>query len=133
MKAREEGAVDRRSTSRHSDNLTELMPPPKKAKHSDRHLEAKQRTHDREDRYKTGREGEDSSSRHRTEEYRIQDSEKKKKKLEKKKVEVISREENWLASNLRVRVVDKSMGRLYNTKVRLLHVHVPIIEWQCLQ
>ena len=47
------------------------------------------------------------------------DKSSKKKKLKEKKVDEVTRETNWLSSNLRVRIVDQEYkkGKFYNTKV----------------
>lgn len=63
--------------------------------------------------------------------HRYQDGEKKsskkKKTKEKKATEEVTRETNWLASNLRVRIVDQKYksGHFYNTKV-MLHIHIHV-------
>ena len=123
LKEKEDG--ERIPTQRpDDDDLSGLMPSSKRAKHFDKNSEVERSRHRTQDsdvgRHKTKREKDatGSDSRYRTDSHvREQGNETKKKKLKEKKVEEISRKENWLSSNLRVRIVDKKMGRLYNSKV----------------
>ena len=110
------------------------MPSSKKMKHSEGYSEANyekvSRTRDGNlDHRRTKRE--DDKDRTRTSPYRSHEtqsdrSKSKKKNSKEKKLEYaekeVTRETNWLASNLRVRIVDQRYknGRYYNTKVTLL-------------
>ena len=121
LKEKEDG--ERIPTQRaDDDDLSGLMPSSKRAKHFDKDSEVERSRHRTQDsdvsRHKTKREKDatGSDSRYRTESH-VREQGTKKKKLKEKKVEEISRKENWLSSNLRVRIVDKKMGRLYNSKV----------------
>ena len=110
-------------------DLSMLMPSSKRAKDSP-HDDVGLGSNDK--RYRTSESHASSLYRHsgrregdrktRTERHKDQDGERtssKKKRSKEKKTEEMTRETNWLSSNLRVRIVDQKykMGKFYNTKV----------------
>ena len=109
---------EKRTTHRDEDDRDSpaLMPSSKRIKHSETTTEKRHRTHNSSlDEQKYTREhGRQVKAKHKDSE----SSSTKKNKYVYKEDEV-TRETNWLSSNLRVRIVDQNYkkGRYYNTKV----------------
>lgn len=117
---------EKRTTHRtEKDDLPALMPSSKRLKRSEEGsstaTDQRHRTQDSSslDRHKSKRE---DDRKIRTELRKDVDNDRKsskKKKSKEKKVDEVTRETNWLSSNLRVRIVDQEYkkGKFYNTKV----------------
>lgn len=71
------------------------------------------------DRHRSKREDDRNSKTERRKDTDYDGKSSKKKKSKEKKADEVTRETNWLSSNLRVRIVDQEYkkGRFYNTKV----------------
>ncbi len=134
-----QASKEKRTTHRaENDDLPALMPSSKRLKHSEggssEASDKRQRAQDSGlDRHKNKREDDRKA---RTEQVKDADSDRKsakKKKSKEKRVDEVTRESNWLSSNLRVRIVDQEYkkGRFYNTKVTLTCVCVCVccIAW----
>ena len=119
------------------DDLPAIMPLSKRLKYSEEEgssaaTDKRHRTQDRSlERHKSKREDDTKS---RTEPRKDADSNSKsskKKKSKEKKADtvLVTRETNWLSSNLRVRIVDQDFkkGRFYNTKV----MHMIMLANKC--
>ena len=117
---------EKRTTHRtEDDDRGASMPSSKRIKPSDDYYETKSSiTRDRTkvsgtlDRQQMKRE-EDLSRRDHHRDQESEKSKSKKKKAKEKREDEVTRETNWLASKLRVRIVDQKYknGRFYNTKV----------------
>lgn len=117
---------EKRTTHRtEKDDLPALMPSSKRLKRSEEGsstaTDQRHRTQDSSslDRHKSKRE---DDRKIRTELRKDVDNDRKsskKKKSKEKKADEVTRETNWLSSNLRVRIVDQEYkkGKFYNTKV----------------
>lgn len=140
LQEKQAGNEKRTTHRRENDDLPALMPSSKRLKHSEESTSYRRhRTEDSSlDHHKSKREGEKKT---RTEQAKDADSDSKsskKKKSKEKRVDEVTRESNWLSSNLRVRIVDQEYkkGRFYNTKVIFTcvankHAKVKILNsWQ---
>jgi hypothetical protein len=124
FRLKEKQAINEKRTARRRENedLPALVPSSKRLKHSEEGsssvaTDKRHRTQDSSlNHRKSKREGDRMS---KTEPQKYVDKSSKKKKSKEKKADEVTRETNWLSSNLRVRIVDQDYkkGRFYNTKV----------------
>ena len=119
---------EKRTTHRReNDDLPALMPSSKRLKHSEEEesssvaRDKRHRTQDRRLEHHKSKRDDDRKSL-KTEPQKYVDNDKKsskKKKSKEKRADEVTRESNWLSSNLRVRIVDQDYkkGKFYNSKV----------------
>lgn len=129
FRLREKQASSEKRTThrRENDDLPALMPSSKRLKHLEEQesssvaRDKRHRTQESSlDHHKSKRE--DGRKSLKTQLQKDVDDDRKsskKKKSKEKRVDEVTRETNWLSSNLRVRIVDQDYkkGRFYNTKV----------------
>ena len=133
-----QASSEKKTTHRtESDDLPAIMPLSKRLKYSEEEgssaaTDKRYRTQDRSlERHKSKREDDTKSRTKPRKEADSNSKSSKKKKSKEKKTETVTREMNWLSSNLRVRIVDQDFkkGRFYNSKV----MHMIMLANKCVK
>ena len=123
LQEKQAASNEKRTTHRtEKDDLPALMPSSKRLKRSEEGAstatDQRHRTQDSSslDRHKSKRE-DDRKTRSKLR--KDADNDRKRKKSKEKIADEVTREMNWLSSNLRVRIIDQEYkkGKFYNTKV----------------